>query len=53
MNNPEVTQRALEILRSGENFHWSFITLFLLVIYVYYNEIEKKNRGCLSVRFLY
>ena len=43
MNNPEVTERALQILRSGDNFHWSFITLFLLVIYVYYNEIEKKN----------
>ncbi len=43
MNNPEVTDRALQILRSGENFHWSFITLLLLVMYVYYNEIEKKN----------
>jgi len=43
MNNPEVTQQALSILRSGENYHWSFITLFVLVVYVYYNEIEKKN----------
>ncbi|MFO7560874.1 MAG: hypothetical protein R6X10_18760 [Desulfobacterales bacterium] len=43
MNNPEVTGQALSILRSGENFHWSFITLFVLVVYVYYNEIEKKN----------
>ena len=43
MNHPEATEQALRILRSGENFHWSFITLFLLVIYVYYNEIEKKN----------
>jgi len=43
MNDPEVTAQALYILRSGENFHWSFITLFVLVIYVYYNEIEKKN----------
>jgi hypothetical protein len=43
VNNPEVTDQALNILRSGENFHWSFITLLVLVIYVYYNEIEKKN----------
>jgi len=43
MNNPEVTEHALRILRSGENFHWTFITLFVLVVYVYYNEIEKKN----------
>ena len=34
MNNPEVTDQALNILRSGENFHWSFITLLVLVIYV-------------------
>jgi len=43
MNNPEVTEQALRILRSGENFQWTFITLFVLVVYVYYNEIEKKN----------
>lgn len=43
MNQPEVTDQALNILRTGDNFHWSFITLFLLVLYVYYNEIEKKN----------
>ncbi len=43
MNNPEVTEQALRILRSGENFHWTFITLFALVVYVYYNEIENKN----------
>jgi hypothetical protein len=43
MNHPEATEQALRILRTGDNFHWTFITLFLLVIYVYYNEIEKKN----------
>lgn len=43
MIHPEVTAQALSILRSGDNFHWSFITLFVLVLYVYYNEIEKKN----------
>jgi hypothetical protein len=43
MNNPEVTQQALSILRSGEQFQWYVITLFALVIYVYFNEISKKN----------
>ena len=43
MNNPEVTQQALAILRSGENFQWYVITLLALVVYVYTNEISKKN----------
>jgi hypothetical protein len=43
MNNPEVTAQALSILRNGENFHWYVITLLALVIYVYTNEISKKN----------
>ena len=43
MNNPEVTVQALGILRNGENFHWFVITLLALVIYVYANEISKKN----------
>jgi len=43
MNNPEVTQQALSILRSGDFFQWYVITLLALVIYVYTNEISKKN----------
>jgi hypothetical protein len=43
MNNPEVTQQALSILRSGENFQWYVITLLALTIYVYTNEISKGN----------
>jgi hypothetical protein len=43
MNNPEATQQALSILRSGEPFHWYVITLLALVVYVYVNEISKKN----------
>jgi hypothetical protein len=43
MNHPEVTQQALAILRSGENFQWYVITLLALVIYIYTNEISKKN----------
>lgn len=43
MNHPEVTQQALSLLRSGEPFQWYVITLLALVIYVYANEISKKN----------
>jgi hypothetical protein len=43
MNNPEVTQQALSILRSGQFFQWYVITLLALVVYVYANEISKKN----------
>ena len=46
MNNlqhPEVTQTALVLLRNGQLFQWQVITLLALVVYVYANEIEKKN----------
>ena len=43
MNQPELTQQALGILRSGDNFQWYVITLLALVIYIYTNEISKKN----------
>ena len=43
MNNPEVTQMALDILRKGNNFQWYVITFLALVVYVYMNEISKKN----------
>ena len=43
MNNPEVTQQALSILRSGDLFQWYVITFLALVVYVYTNEISKKN----------
>lgn len=43
MNQPELTDQALAILRSGENFQWVVITLLALVIYVYTNEYQKGN----------
>ncbi len=43
MNNPEVTQQALGILRSGAHFQWYVIPLLALVVYVYFNEASKKN----------
>jgi hypothetical protein len=43
MNNPEATQMALSILRAGDNFQWYVITFLALVVYIYLNEISKKN----------
>ena len=43
MNHPEATQQALALLRQGEPFQWVVITLLALVVYVYFNEISKKN----------
>ncbi len=38
-----VTNEALEILRDASLFKWYTVTLLLLVMYVYANEIEKRN----------
>ncbi len=43
LNNPEATTQALDLLRSGQPFQWYVITLLALVVYVYFNEISKKN----------
>ncbi len=43
MDQPELTQQALSILRSGDNFQWYVITLLALIIYIYTNEYSKKN----------
>jgi hypothetical protein len=43
VNIPEATQMALDILRKGDNFQWYVITFLALVVYVYLNEISKKN----------
>ncbi|MCK9171380.1 MAG: hypothetical protein M0P01_13280 [Treponema sp.] len=43
LNQPELTEQALSILRKGDNFQWYFISLFAFVIYVYAVEVEKRN----------
>jgi hypothetical protein len=35
--------RALALLRDGSQFQWYVIPLFALVVYVYANELERKN----------
>jgi hypothetical protein len=43
MNNPEATQMALSILRTGDHFQWYIIAFLALVVYIYFNEISKNN----------
>jgi hypothetical protein len=43
LNNPEATQMALSILRSGEPFEWYVVSLLALTLYAYINEISKRN----------
>ena len=39
----ESASQALSILRDGSQFQWYVIPLFALVVYVYANEIERRN----------
>lgn len=39
----ESAQRALNVLRDGSQFQWHVVTLLLLVLYAYANEIERRN----------
>jgi hypothetical protein len=43
MNHPEVTQQALAILRDGSNFNWILLPVFVIILYIYFSEIGKKN----------
>jgi hypothetical protein len=49
MNNPEVTEQALSILRKGDPFQWYVITLLALVMYIYMNEISNLFSGVLCL----
>lgn len=39
----EASKQALELLRSSENFQWHVIPLFVLVVYIYAVEIERRD----------
>jgi len=39
----ESAQQALALLRNGSHFQWYVIPLLLVVMYVYANEVERKN----------
>ena len=54
LNQPELTGKALEILRNPDTFQWYFIPLLAFVVYIYFNEISKKNfRGVAAGLSLY
>jgi len=43
LNHPELTQKALDILRNPSTFEWHLIPLLAFVVYIYFNEFAKKN----------
>ena len=43
MHEAPATRQALDILRNGDTFEWYVITLLALTLYIYVNEISKKN----------
>ncbi len=43
VQNPQATYQALSILRSGENFNFYVIFFLVVVLFIYFNEIQKKN----------
>ena len=51
MHNPEATQQALSILRSGAHFQWYVIALLAIVTYIYATEIANKNWRCVAAGF--
>ncbi|MGD9909864.1 MAG: hypothetical protein AB7U79_04565 [Candidatus Izemoplasmatales bacterium] len=41
-------------VRSSANFNWTFITLFAIVIYIYFSELKNKNyKGLMAALALY
>ena len=54
MDHPELTAQALSILRNPATFQWYFIPLMAFAVYIYFNEIQKKNwRGVAAGLSLY
>ena len=43
LNHPEATERAMAIVRTGDDFQWYVIPLLVIVLYIYANEIEAKR----------
>lgn len=43
LNQPEATDKALTILRTGSDAHWFIMPFLVIVFYIYFNEISKKN----------
>ena len=48
VHNPQATNEALSILRSGQNFNFYVIFLLVLVLFIYFSEIKKKNWNAIA-----
>lgn len=48
LHNPQATQDALDILRSGDLFDLSVIFMLVVVLYIYFNEFNKKNYNTIA-----
>jgi hypothetical protein len=48
LHNPQATQDALDILRSGDLFSLNIIFMLVVVLYIYFNEFKHKNWGAIA-----
>jgi hypothetical protein len=48
LNDPEVTQTALHLLRNSEPAHWNIALHLAVVLYVYVNEWKNRNYGVVA-----
>ena len=52
--NQILTDDAAIFIRSTDNFNWTFIVLFAIIIYIYFTEIKNKNyKGIVAALSLY
>lgn len=49
----ESAQQAVSILRDGSQFQWYVIPLFAIVVYIYANEVERKNWNLICAGLAY
>ena len=43
LHNPQATEQALNLVRSGDPFQWYVITFVLIVLYIYQHEFHHGN----------
>jgi hypothetical protein len=48
LHDPEATQQALSILRSGDYFNLYVIFMLVVVLYIYFSEYKNKNWGAIA-----
>lgn len=43
LNQPEVTNQTLSVLRKLDNLHWGLVVMLAFVLYVYFTSLEQKK----------